>query len=298
MSPVKLVFFFSSRRRHTRWNCDWSSDVCSSDLAGKRNLVMQIGSHSCFGQGCQRDAAPSIVFRKILFELRGNGLQRSLGLAQAHLWLEPSDGKSVQESPVVEKLFGEPGENLGIHAGGNPDLLGTRESKCPFETFRRHADDGIRHGIQRQRFANFIFVRAQLVGPKAVTDDRYVVPTKLGIFVGQKKPSGGGAQAQHVKIVRADHLPIYLPGLGAATPRQWSRQDATDAGEHLVLLLIILKITKRQAQFCETGKSYLGLRVDRIYLDELGDILHRQRVQQDGIDYRKNRGVRADSERQ
>src|SRR5689334_22103460 len=25
------LFFFSSRRRHTRWNCDWSSDVCSSD---------------------------------------------------------------------------------------------------------------------------------------------------------------------------------------------------------------------------------------------------------------------------
>src|SRR5207253_7548490 len=28
-------FFFSSRRRHTRWPRDWSSDVCSSDL-GKR----------------------------------------------------------------------------------------------------------------------------------------------------------------------------------------------------------------------------------------------------------------------
>src|SRR6266481_8080457 len=27
-----IFFFFSSRRRHTRWNCDWSSDVCSSDL--------------------------------------------------------------------------------------------------------------------------------------------------------------------------------------------------------------------------------------------------------------------------
>src|SRR6266571_7909774 len=25
------VFFFSSRRRHTRLTCDWSSDVCSSD---------------------------------------------------------------------------------------------------------------------------------------------------------------------------------------------------------------------------------------------------------------------------
>src|SRR5262245_62893614 len=27
-----LVFFFSSRRRHTRCLSDWSSDVCSSDL--------------------------------------------------------------------------------------------------------------------------------------------------------------------------------------------------------------------------------------------------------------------------
>src|SRR5206468_5328898 len=29
------VFFFSSRRRHTRSDRDWSSDVCSSDLSGK-----------------------------------------------------------------------------------------------------------------------------------------------------------------------------------------------------------------------------------------------------------------------
>src|SRR5690242_15815929 len=30
-------FFFSSRRRHTRLTCDWSSDVCSSDLQARRN---------------------------------------------------------------------------------------------------------------------------------------------------------------------------------------------------------------------------------------------------------------------
>src|SRR5215813_10829015 len=29
-----MFFFFSSRRRHTRCGRDWSSDVCSSDLAG------------------------------------------------------------------------------------------------------------------------------------------------------------------------------------------------------------------------------------------------------------------------
>src|SRR5689334_23451561 len=35
-----FFFFFSSRRRHTRWNCYWSSDVCSSDLQ------LQTGSSS------------------------------------------------------------------------------------------------------------------------------------------------------------------------------------------------------------------------------------------------------------
>src|SRR6266581_2325352 len=34
-----LVFFFSSRRRHTRWTGDWSSDVCSSDLSAARPAV-------------------------------------------------------------------------------------------------------------------------------------------------------------------------------------------------------------------------------------------------------------------
>src|SRR2546430_7960160 len=30
-----MFFFFSSRRRHTRFDCDWSSDVCSSDLPAR-----------------------------------------------------------------------------------------------------------------------------------------------------------------------------------------------------------------------------------------------------------------------
>src|SRR2546427_5947227 len=37
-ATASLVFFFSSRRRHTRFDCDWSSDVCSSDLAPEFQL--------------------------------------------------------------------------------------------------------------------------------------------------------------------------------------------------------------------------------------------------------------------
>src|SRR5690606_40718251 len=36
-----FIFFFSSRRRHTRFSRDWSSDVCSSDLAGARSPLPQ-----------------------------------------------------------------------------------------------------------------------------------------------------------------------------------------------------------------------------------------------------------------
>src|SRR5947209_14346955 len=32
-----IFFFFSSRRRHTRYWRDWSSDVCSSDLSAERS---------------------------------------------------------------------------------------------------------------------------------------------------------------------------------------------------------------------------------------------------------------------
>src|SRR5690606_40384586 len=38
------VFFFSSRRRHTRFSRDWSSDVCSSDLLlqGRRGVHQHV----------------------------------------------------------------------------------------------------------------------------------------------------------------------------------------------------------------------------------------------------------------
>src|SRR5256886_11137542 len=38
---TKFVFF-SSRRRHTRFDCDWSSDVCSSDLFQRISCTGQI----------------------------------------------------------------------------------------------------------------------------------------------------------------------------------------------------------------------------------------------------------------
>src|SRR5688572_1559367 len=39
----KPTFFFSSRRRHTSFDCDWSSDVCSSDLDARARVGVAAG---------------------------------------------------------------------------------------------------------------------------------------------------------------------------------------------------------------------------------------------------------------
>src|SRR5256886_13189364 len=41
----RQCFFFSSRRRHTRFDCDWSSDVCSSDLFIVLMVLAMYGLH-------------------------------------------------------------------------------------------------------------------------------------------------------------------------------------------------------------------------------------------------------------
>src|SRR2546430_4712147 len=46
-----FFFFFSSRRRHTRFDCDWSSDVCSSDLDKCSAYVSAAFGLACRGFG-------------------------------------------------------------------------------------------------------------------------------------------------------------------------------------------------------------------------------------------------------
>src|SRR3712207_8643763 len=45
------IFFFSSRRRHTRYWRDWSSDVCSSDLKMSDEDLLDLEEHACPGAG-------------------------------------------------------------------------------------------------------------------------------------------------------------------------------------------------------------------------------------------------------
>src|SRR2546427_12961366 len=59
---MSCFFFFSSRRRHTRFDCDWSSDVCSSDLVLRQRgltptLTLAGGGKARAQQAAQRLSA-------------------------------------------------------------------------------------------------------------------------------------------------------------------------------------------------------------------------------------------------
>src|SRR5256886_13165077 len=59
MGDSVLVLFFSSRRRHTIFDCDWSSDVCSSDLGAP-------GQFLAVGRELRAAVRRLVVLRQVL----------------------------------------------------------------------------------------------------------------------------------------------------------------------------------------------------------------------------------------
>src|SRR6266487_5585576 len=93
-----FCFFFSSRRRHTRWTGDWSSDVCSSDLDGPDGLaghahVFTIGRGNDIQLGAVRALEPFLAGRDVE-EVLGDlgGLSRELVGDSQLRWLGPERG--------------------------------------------------------------------------------------------------------------------------------------------------------------------------------------------------------------
>src|SRR6266498_3564462 len=93
LSPLTRIFFFSSRRRHTRCGRDWSSDVCSSDLALADAGVGQVD-----------DGVADRV-------QAGDGGAGGDGLAGAYLAGDHADGALADEP-------GDAGDGFGVAAVG------------------------------------------------------------------------------------------------------------------------------------------------------------------------------------
>src|SRR5260370_11132241 len=102
----RMYFFFSSRRRHTRFKCDWSSDVCSSDLGLRSRSLLRVPD--CTAKWFL-GSTPAPTFMQARFSgpilsgaARDCSRQLTTVLARSSQLLELVGGRSV--SRVVDSL--------------------------------------------------------------------------------------------------------------------------------------------------------------------------------------------------
>src|SRR3989454_8796595 len=117
-----LIFFFSSRRRHTRLQGDWSSDVCSSDLveelAANASIPVINGltdsSHPCQALAdvmTIRERFGRLEGIKVVYLGDGNNVCASLMVACAKLGMDfvaatPPDYRPADEAVVIARAEG------------------------------------------------------------------------------------------------------------------------------------------------------------------------------------------------
>src|SRR5947207_10288108 len=93
-----MVFFFSSRRRHTRSLCDWSSDVCSSDLPP---MAIQLEAEEKAQAAAPQQEAPITVGGKAVSKEAAQALDKGNEAAKAKNYAEAQANylKALAELP-------------------------------------------------------------------------------------------------------------------------------------------------------------------------------------------------------
>src|SRR5256886_9596105 len=125
------MFFFSSRRRHTRFDCDWSSDVCSSDLmTGQIGQVMQESMQAALTW--VRSNAEQLGIPETFFAEHDIHIHVPAGAIPKD---GPSAGGTMANAPVL-LLTGHPGRPLTALTGeitliGNLLPIGGVKEKVP-----------------------------------------------------------------------------------------------------------------------------------------------------------------------
>src|SRR3712207_8504013 len=134
-SRFVLVFFFSSRRRHTRYWRDWSSDVCSSDLNPLLETLIEVDTKGLRRWPLSGETLPAtrrqlrrlraspfdlaIDFQGLLksaLVARLSGARRRAGFSREHL-REPASRLLLTETVRVPQRLNVIRKNLALAAG-------------------------------------------------------------------------------------------------------------------------------------------------------------------------------------
>src|SRR2546427_4576542 len=123
-------FFFSSRRRHTRFDCDWSSDVCSSDLVPSSRGVSHLQTDG-LGHGGHDERAMDEIDARLTREVRAAGAAGGVLFAWLDDWFKHTWVTIDLEVPAersrlwhnmedAEQHYGLMGEYAGASADATP----------------------------------------------------------------------------------------------------------------------------------------------------------------------------------
>src|SRR5207253_6467798 len=99
------IFFFSSRRRHTRWPRDWSSDVCSSDLAFEEMLdfnTVYLEKHELYKEIKNDESLKSKALLEILSKEKTKSLIYEIGRASCRERVYISEGNVTLKKKIEE----------------------------------------------------------------------------------------------------------------------------------------------------------------------------------------------------
>src|SRR5262249_57199438 len=108
VSLVLIVFFFSSRRRHTRLVSDWSSDVCSSDLPGIRGVHRDVHHLGDLAAPLAHDAEALAVPARIGNDVDGDvDVDRARELEGLEVLGEAHPLAELAEALLVDRLDAE-----------------------------------------------------------------------------------------------------------------------------------------------------------------------------------------------
>src|SRR3989475_6216922 len=103
---IFFFFFFSSRRRHTRFDCDWSSDVCSSDLFDTLLALVDAGGSVIGKDELMRRIWPDRIVEENNLQAQISALRKVFG-ADRHL-IRTVAGRGYQFTGEIRAAAGPP----------------------------------------------------------------------------------------------------------------------------------------------------------------------------------------------
>src|SRR5437870_11852341 len=110
-----MFFFFSSRRRHTRWPRDWSSDVCSSDLLLDSNVIIHALTFDVHAEECAsfadalkdgrvRARLDPMVLHELSYAIGHRSEERRVGKECRSRWPPEHRKKKSKTSGMMERF--------------------------------------------------------------------------------------------------------------------------------------------------------------------------------------------------